>query len=68
MNSCKETNKELDKKVNDSEQWLSNGDCSICRRRTFCHKDCKARSKSIEKDVESTISNILMIRMFGGGK
>lgn len=51
-----------------SEQWLSNGDCSICRRRTFCHKDCKARSKSIEKDVESTISNILMKRIFGGGK
>lgn len=25
-----------------NEQWLSDGNCSICRRANYCKKDCKA--------------------------
>lgn len=24
-----------------NEQWLSGGDCSLCRRSSFCRKPCK---------------------------
>ena len=27
-------------KVNETDQWLLSGDCSICRRKKYCSKPC----------------------------
>ena len=29
-----------------NEQWLLNGDCSICRRRNYCKKECTKRARA----------------------
>lgn len=26
------------------EQWVEGGDCSICRRQSYCKKECKQRT------------------------
>lgn len=58
-------NQEVEKKVNDkeSEQWLLNGNCSICRKRKYCNKDCSARIKAFEKKVSNSIGSIFLKRM-----
>lgn len=60
-------NQEVEKKVNnkESEQWLLNGDCSICRKRKYCNKDCSARIKNIEKNVSSKIGSLFLRKFFG---
>ena len=27
--------------MNNTEQWLSTGNCDVCRRRKYCSKPCK---------------------------
>lgn len=31
--------------VPETDQWLRRGDCSVCRKRNYCSKPCKARSQ-----------------------
>lgn len=49
------------KEINKSEQWLLNGDCSICRRNKYCSTTCtKAKRKAqaqMKRLVESSIDN-----------
>lgn len=28
--------------ANDTERWLSDGNCEFCRRKPYCSKQCKA--------------------------
>ena len=35
----------------DNEQWKSDGNCSICRRKTYCKKACSASKKAVQRDV-----------------
>lgn len=31
--------------MNKSEQWLSNGECEMCRRKEYCSKACRNRQE-----------------------
>lgn len=60
-------NEEIIQQVNEednkSEQWLLDGDCSVCRRKNYCSKDCNARIKAFEKNVSNSIGSIFLKRM-----
>lgn len=47
----------------DTEQWLSDGKCHICRRREYCSKPCtKCKSRrqyEMRKVIRSSIARIL---------
>ena len=34
--------------TNGNERWKTDGDCSKCRRKLYCGKDCKAAVKRFE--------------------
>lgn len=52
--------------MKNEEQWLTDGICSVCRKRKYCTKNCKARIKAIEKSIKNEFSNIVIKRFFGG--
>lgn len=35
----------------DNEQWKSNGNCNICRRKSYCKKDCPAFHRAIQRAI-----------------
>lgn len=37
--------------MNNSSQWLSNGDCSKCRRKNYCSRQCSANRKFMMKEI-----------------
>lgn len=37
------------------EQWLHQGDCKECRRKSYCKKPCKAHKEKIENDIYEKI-------------
>lgn len=39
-----------------SEQWLSGGDCKLCRRSKYCSKKCKASKQAIQIDIYSAVN------------
>ena len=40
-----------------SEQWKLNGQCSICRRKSYCKKQCKANKENFKTEVKNTFTN-----------
>lgn len=38
-----------------NEQWLRNGDCSLCRRRNYCKKPCKAHKTRSDQLLRSVV-------------
>lgn len=49
-----------------SDQWLLDGDCSLCRKRNYCTKDCSKRIERLNKIGKSAINSIILKRLFGG--
>lgn len=43
-------------KYNINEQWLLDGDCSICRRKNYCNKPCKRANIKSNRDLMYTIT------------
>lgn len=41
-----------------NEQWISGGDCSICRRAKYCSKPCKESKRRAYRDVVSTTMSV----------
>lgn len=39
-----------------SEQWLSGGDCKLCRRSKYCSKACKANKEATQRDIYSAVN------------
>ena len=37
--------------MNNSSQWLSNGDCSKCRRKNYCSRQCPENRKFMMKKI-----------------
>lgn len=35
----------------DNQQWKSGGDCSICRRKEYCTKGCKAYGRRNQRMI-----------------
>lgn len=42
----------------DKEQWKSTGDCSICRRRNYCSKRCRANKMAFEAQMLAVLDGI----------
>lgn len=40
----------------DNEQWKSNGDCSICRRKEYCRKSCSANEARMNRVIKVAIN------------
>lgn len=34
-----------------NEQWKTDGNCSICRRKPYCKKACSAHKKSLQREI-----------------
>lgn len=41
--------------VEDNERWLSDGDCSKCRKSEYCSKSCTARKRRITQEMTDFI-------------
>ena len=39
-----------------SEQWLSGGDCKLCRRLKYCSKACKANKEATQRNIYSAVN------------
>ncbi|MBP0983064.1 MAG: hypothetical protein J6A19_04995 [Oscillospiraceae bacterium] len=37
--------------MEDNEQWKSGGNCSKCRRKSYCKKACSASKKALRRDI-----------------
>ena len=46
-------------KLTDNERWLSDGDCSKCRRANYCSKDCTATKRRKEQIIEQAYRDVL---------
>lgn len=42
--------------MNDTEQWLSTGNCDVCRRRKYCSKPCKPAQRRSAVELTSMIA------------
>lgn len=40
-----------------NEQWKSGGQCSICKRKSYCKKQCKANKENFKTEVKNTFAN-----------
>ena len=38
-----------------NEQWKADGDCSKCRRKSYCSKQCKANKKALQRYVDGAV-------------
>jgi hypothetical protein len=38
----------MNEQISIQDQWLLNGDCDECRRKSYCNSPCKARKKMID--------------------
>ena len=38
-----------------NEQWKSGGNCEICRRKSYCKKNCGANNKAIQRAINRAI-------------
>jgi radical SAM protein with 4Fe4S-binding SPASM domain len=43
----------------DADQWLSDGDCDICRRKKYCKNECKAHKTSIQRSLQPQTNGAL---------
>ena len=46
-------------KIDDTEQWELNGDCSKCRREKYCSKPCTKNKRRTQTVLHSLVSNKL---------
>lgn len=49
-----------------SEQWKLNGQCSICRRKSYCKKQCKTNKENFKTEVKTTFTkkqNLAMMKI-----
>lgn len=42
--------------VNETEQWLLNGDCTKCRRNKYCSKQCTKRKRYVDREIRQFIA------------
>jgi len=41
--------------ASNNEQWLSGGNCNLCRRAKYCSKDCKAHKSAAKRLLYDTL-------------
>lgn len=45
--------------MSNSEQWKLDGKCSLCRRKTYCSKPCKAYKNSTKRFIKRAITEAM---------
>lgn len=53
------------KKIDETEQWKLSGNCSKCRRKNYCSKECARYNRRINAEIYSLVANKLN-EMTGG--
>lgn len=43
--------------MEDNERWLSDGDCSKCRRQSYCKKPCTVKKRRYRQLIRDFILN-----------
>lgn len=51
--------------IKNTDQWVSGGDCSICRKQSYCRKACKQSKNKCRKDIAKAFMNVIE-RTFAG--
>ena len=52
-------------KIDNSEQWLLEGKCHICRKRKYCSKPCTKCKNRREHEMRNAVASA-MVRMMTG--
>ena len=52
--------------MDNSEQWLSYGNCDICRRKKFCGKPCTANKRADRAQIAGIAAAIMCEAMMRG--
>lgn len=50
---------EVKMKIDDEDQWLLDGKCSICRRVNYCEEDCATYKKQKKALIKQAYKDIL---------
>lgn len=48
-----------------NEQWKTDGDCSKCRRKSYCSHECKAHEKAVIREVYGLVADHMEKKMRG---
>ena len=51
--------------MNNTEQWLLEGDCRLCRKEKYCSNKCTSRKKYESRNIYNLVSKAMMTRMLG---
>ncbi len=51
-----------------SEQWKMGGDCSICRKRKYCNKECSQHKARVRRLVAAAFAQTKAGRMMNAMK
>lgn len=43
--------------IENNEQWLKGGDCSKCRKASYCSKPCKENTRYTNRKISEAINN-----------
>lgn len=46
--------------MNNTEQWLADGKCSICRRKNYCSKPCRACNERKDDEMRHLVARAVM--------
>lgn len=46
-----------------SNQWMHNGDCSKCRKKPYCTKQCSANKKALRKAITDAAYSTMLKRI-----
>lgn len=49
--------------VDESEQWLLDGRCEVCRRKNYCNKPCKREKKRASDKMLTSFTEIMIRHM-----
>ena len=49
--------------MNDTNQWLLDGDCSKCRRQSYCRKACGAVKRAYRSGFKQALAAVLKEKM-----
>ena len=44
--------------IENNEQWNLNGDCSKCRRSSYCKKECKIHKVNTETFIKDAVRKV----------
>lgn len=47
-------------KQDNLEQWKLKGQCSICRRKSYCKRQCKANKETFTAELKKKVINKLL--------